>query len=86
MSPAARRLVTGKLVSGPSSIGISTPSPVYKSFSTPKHKTTPTVNLKIKSTPDRKSTPKIITAGANNNLTDDLLKIPPVRKSASDFF
>lgn len=93
MSPAARRLVTGKLVSGPSSIGISTPSPHHKSFLTPKPKATPfQTNLKFKSTPDIKPTQISasgkfdVSSGTNNGLTDDLLKIPSSRKTAIDFF
>lgn len=88
MSPAARRLATGKLGLRSTHTPLLTPSPATRKRKTPSVvRTMPsTVNSKqipAKSTPTGAVTP----IDTGSTLTDDLLKIPEKRRSAAaDFF
>ncbi|KAM8719061.1 hypothetical protein ACLKA7_011722 [Drosophila subpalustris] len=83
MSPAARRLASGKL--GLRHTPLPTPSPGKVKITPKMVRTNPLIN--------GKQTPIIPTSSCNttpidtgSTLTDDLLKIPTKRRTASDFF
>ncbi|XP_034489655.1 splicing factor ESS-2 homolog [Drosophila innubila] len=84
MSPAARRLASGKLGLRHHT-PLLTPSPVGKVKITPKM-VRPNPLINGKQTPVKSTSCNATPIDTGSTLTDDLLKIPTKRRSAADFF